>query len=326
MVRYSLMLAAVLATAGSASAVTWAEATFNELSKDFGSAPRGPTLSHPFRLVNNTKGDITIASVRVSCGCVSASALKTTLKPGEETAILARMDTNRFSGTKSVTIFVQFSQPQWEEVRLVVQANSRDDVILSPESLAMGHAKRGSGPTATVEVTLLGSQAKVTGVQSESNYVQTMFKETKKDNGELTYNLTAKLRSDAPVGKWYTDVWLKTNSPSMPKVRVPLTVEVESALSVSPAAVSLGQVAVGSQVERKVIVRGTQPFRITDVRGADGELIVSDSANDSQAIHVLTVTLKGGKPGDLNRTLRVITDLQEEGEIDFRAQGQVTAK
>jgi hypothetical protein len=326
MVRYSLMLAAVLATAGSASAVTWAEATFNELSKDFGSAPRGPTLSHPFRLVNNTKGEITIASVRVSCGCVSASALKTTLKPGEETAILARMDTNRFSGTKSVTIFVQFSQPQWEEVRLVVQANSRDDVILSPESLAMGHAKRGSAPSATVEVTLLASQAKVTGVQSESNYVQTMLKETKKDNGELTYNLTAKLRSDAPVGKWYTEVWLKTNSPSMPKVRVPLTVEVESALSVSPAAVSLGQVAVGSQVERKVIVRGTQPFRITDVRGADGELIVSDSANDSQAIHVLTVTLKASKPGDLNRTLRVITDLKEEGEIDFRAQGQVTAK
>jgi len=326
MVRYSLMLLVALATAGSTQAATWAEATFDELSKDFGSAPRGPTLSHPFRLVNNTKGDITIASVRVSCGCVSASALKTTLKPGEETAILARMDTNRFSGTKSVTIFVQFSQPQWEEVRLVVQANSRDDVILSPESLAMGHAKRGSSPSATVSVTLLGSQSKVTGVQSESNYVQTTLKETKKENGELTYSLTAKLRADAPVGKWYTDVWLKTNNPAMPKVRVPLTIEIESALSVSPAAVSLGQVAVGSQVERKVIVRGTQPFRITEVRGADGELVVSDSANDSEAIHVLTVTLKGSKPGDLNRTLRVITDLKEEGEIDFRAQGQVTAK
>ena len=326
MVRYSLMLLAVLATAGSVQAATWAEATFDELSKDFGSAPRGPTLSHPFRLVNNTKGDITIASVRVSCGCVSASALKTTLKPGEETAILARMDTNRFSGTKSVTIFVQFSQPQWEEVRLVVQANSRDDVILTPDSLAMGHVKRGTSPSATVNVTLLGSQAQVTGVISESNYVQTTLKEMKKENGELTYNLTAKLRADAPVGKWYTDVWLKTNSLSMPKVRVPLTVEIESALSVSPAAVSLGQVAVGSQVERKVIVRGTQPFRITEVRGADGELVVSDSANDNEAIHVLTVTLKGSKPGDLNRTLRVITDLKEEGEIDFRAQGQVTAK
>jgi hypothetical protein len=323
MLRYSLMLLVGLATAGPAAAATWAEATFDELSKDFGSVPRGPTLSHPFRLVNNTKGAITIASVRVSCGCVSAGALKATLQPGEETAILARMDTNRFSGTKAVTIFVQFSQPQWEEVRLVVQANSRDDVIITPETLALGQAKRGTSPSATVNVTLLASQAQITGVQPESNYVQTALREAKNENGEVSYSLTAKIRADAPVGKWYSDVWLKTSNPAMPKVRVPLTVEIESALSVSPSSVTLGQVAVGSQVERKVIVRGTKPFKITDVRGAGGDLVVSDSANESQAIHVLTLTLKGSKAGDLNRTLRVITDLKDDGEIDFRAQGQV---
>jgi hypothetical protein len=308
---------------GPAMAATWAEATFDDLSKDFGSVPRGPTLSHPFRLVNNTKGTVAIASVRVSCGCVSASALKSTLQPGEETAVVARMDTNRFTGTKAVTIFVQFNQPQWEEVRLVIQANSRDDVIISPESLALGQAKRGTSPSGTVAVTLLGTQAQVTGVQAESNYVQTALKETKKENGELSYSLTAKIRADAPVGRWYTDIWLKTSNPSMPKVRVPLTVEIESALSVSPPSVTLGQIAVGSQVERKVIVRGTKPFRITDVRGAGDDLVVSDGANEKQAIHVLTVTLKGTKAGDLNRTLRVITDLKEDGEIDFRAQGQV---
>src|SRR5947208_1655415 len=84
MVRYSLLLTVGLVMSGPAMAATWAEATFDDLSKDFGSVPRGPTLSHPFRLVNNTKGTVAIASVRVSCGCVSASALKSTLQPGEE--------------------------------------------------------------------------------------------------------------------------------------------------------------------------------------------------------------------------------------------------
>jgi hypothetical protein len=37
----------------------------------------------------------------------------------------------------------------------------------------------------------------------------------------------------------------------MPKVRVPLTVEIQSALSVSPASVILGQAKVGEQTERK---------------------------------------------------------------------------
>jgi hypothetical protein len=317
------MLLAGLAFAGPAAAATWADATFDELSKDFGSVPRGPTLSHPFRLVNNSKGTISIASVRVSCGCVSASALKMTLQPGEETAILARMDTNRFSGTKAVTIFVQFNQPQWEEVRLVVQANSREDVIISPDSLALGQAKRGTAPTGTANVMLLASQTAVTGVQAESNYVQTSIKETKGEGAQRSYSVTAKIRSDAPVGKWFTEIWLTTNSAVMPKVRVPLTVEIESALSVSPPAITLGQIPMGGQVERKVIIRGTKPFKITDVRGADNDLVVSDSSSESEAVHVLTVTLKGNKPGDLNRTLRVITDLKEDGEIDFHAQGQV---
>src|SRR3954466_2039174 len=100
MLRYCLVLSAALLAAGSASA-SWADKMFDELSKDFGSVPRGPTLTHYFRVVNNTKEPVAISSVRVSCGCTSATALKSYLKPGEETHILAQMDTNRFTGPKS---------------------------------------------------------------------------------------------------------------------------------------------------------------------------------------------------------------------------------
>ena len=51
--RFSLVVLLGLCTAGSASA-SWADALFDELSRDFGSVPRGPTLTHPFRLVNKT--------------------------------------------------------------------------------------------------------------------------------------------------------------------------------------------------------------------------------------------------------------------------------
>src|SRR5437660_799351 len=133
MSRYSLVVLASLWAAGSAPAATWADSLFEELSKDFGSVPRGPTLTHPFRVV---------------------------------------------------------------------------------------------------------------------------------------YRLTGRLRGDAPVGKWYTDLWLRTNNPSMPQVRVPLTVDIESALSVSPEAVTLGQVKVQGESERRVVVRGVKPFKITRVQGA----------------------------------------------------------
>jgi hypothetical protein len=325
MSRISLILAVCFISGGTAQAASWAEGTFDELTKDFGSVSRGPTLSHPFRIKNNTKSDITISSVRVSCGvCSSASLLKSTLKPGEETAIVGRMDTTRFTGLKVITIFVQFSDPQWEEVRLVMQANARDDLVVSPDSLAFGQVKHGSKPTSAVKVSFLGnSQFQVEEVQSESNYIQPTVKETRRDGTEVSYELTAKVRPDAPVGRWYTDIWLKTNNASVPRIRVPLTVEIEAALTISPSNLNFGQIPFNAEAERKVVLRGVKPFKLDEIKGVDDIVSVQDNTTESKAIHVLTVKLKGGKAGNVNRKLELITDLKEDGKIDLRARGSI---
>jgi hypothetical protein len=313
-----------LVAGGQAAAASWADAMFDELSKDFGSVPRGPTLSHQFRVVNNTKSPVSIASVRVSCGCVSASALKTYLNPGEETAILARMDTTRFLGVKSVTIYVQFDRPSYEEARLWVQANARDDFAVSPDVLALGQVKRGGTPTGSVNVTFYGNaDARIVEIKGESNYVQPTIKEVRREGSEVVYQVSAKLRSDTPVGRWYTDLWLTTNNASMPRLRIPLTVEVESALTVSPGAAELGEMKVGGSSERRIVVRGVKPFKITSVQGTDDELRVRDNTTDPKPIHVLTVTLKPGKAGPVQRTLHIHTDLTEEAEISFQAKALV---
>lgn len=325
MFRYTLVLLAGLASVGSAPAASWADALFDELSKDFGSVPRGPALTHPFRLKNNTSAPVRIAGIQVSCNqCLSATAAKQELQPGEETQVVVRLDTQRFAGAKNLTIYVRFDRPQNEEVRLWVQANSRDDVSVNPDTLAFGHVKRASKPSASTTITFLGNvQTQIVEVNTESNYVQTVVKEKSRQGTEVSYELTATLRADAPVGKWYTDIWLKTNNATMPRVRVPLTVEIESALSVSPALVTLGPVKIGEAAERKVIVRGIKPFKITGITGTDGQVSVKDSTVDSKTLHVLTVTLKAEKPGELSRTFKVVTDLKEEGEIEFQARAQV---
>ncbi len=324
MVRYSLVCLMGLWTAGMSPAASWADSLFDELSRDFGPVPRGTIQTHAFHLTNRTGSPLHIASVRVSCGCTTASALQTDVEPGKSTAILAQMDTHRFSGPKTVTIFVQFDRPQWEEVRLWVQANSREDVSMVPESLAFGRVPRGSAPTAGLDVTLMGDgNWQVTDVRADSNYIQPRVTEVKRDAAEAVYHVAARIRPDAPVGKWYTDLWLETNNPNTPRVRIPLTVEIRSALSVSPAVAVLGQVKAGTEVERKVIVRGVQPFRITGVAGTDGQMSVRDSSKDRKPVHVLTVKFKAAKPGEVTRTLRVRTDLKEDSEIDFQAMAQV---
>ena len=255
---------------------------------------------------------------------VSASALQNVLQPGEATAILANMDSSRFHGHKSVTVYVTFAHPQFDEVSLVVSANSRADVSIAPTTMAFGKIQRGTSPTATVNIGFFGNgQWTVEEVRSESNYVKPTIKEVRRSNGEVAYELTASVRSDVPVGKWFTDVWVKTNNPNMPQVRVPLTVEVDPALDVSPKVATLGEVKSGETTEKKIIIKGSKPFRITKILGADNQLVVTDNVTDAKQLHVLTLAFKADKAGDMNWKLRIQTDLPEEGEVAFPATAKV---
>lgn len=325
MARNCLVLIAALLAVSPTVAATWADGLFEEFSKDFGSVPRGPTMVHPFRVVNNTKSTVHIGGVRVSCGCVSASATKNSLEPGEEAAIVARMDTTRFTGPKSVTIFVTFDRPRYQEVRLWVQAYGRNDFSLTPDSIAFGRVKRGASPNAAVTLTFNGNtDLRIQSVKVESNYIQPKVTVVRRQASEVVYQVSARMRTDAPVGKWYSDLWLRTNSTSIPQVRVPLTVEIESALTVTPEAVSMGKLKANGEGERRVIVRGIKPFKIQAIEGVDSELSVVDSTTDSKAVHVLTVKVKPSKAGDLNRKIKLITDMPEESETEFIVTAQVS--
>jgi hypothetical protein len=323
MVRYSLGFVVLLALAGQARA-TWAEAMFDELSRDFGSVPHGSTQVHAFRLVNNTGATVRINDIRVSCGCTVARALTSVIGPGQETAIVATMDTRRFYNAKNVTIYVKFDQPRSEEVRLWVQANSRDDVSFSSDGITFGRIKRGTSQAANIRVTFRSDgTTRVEEARGESNYISPTFKVVSKNAGEVTYEISANVRSDIPAGKWYTDIWLKTNNPNMPKLRVPVTIEVEAALSVNPNIVALGQVKAGTELDRKIILRGITPFRITAISGTDGQIRVEETNSESKTVHVLTVTLSPLQAGQLERLIRVHTDLQNGGDIEFNAQVDV---
>jgi hypothetical protein len=321
MCRNGLLWLALLCPASPAAASSWADSLFDESSRDFGAVPRGQVLSHPFHVINRTRSTVHISNIRVSCGCTSVRAMQDTLEPGQETVIFAQMDTRRFFGSKSVTVYVQFDQPDFDEVRLVIQANSRVDLVVSPEILSLGRIKAGSSVVASADVTFLGGgQERILSARSDSNYIQIAYHETRRDAGEVSYRVTARIRPNAPPGKWFSDIWLTTDNPSMSEVRVPLTVAIVA--PPRPPTIVMGMVRAGGEAKRRIIVRGSEPFRITGVDGTDGQVRIRETNKERKAVHVVTVTLRPDQPGLLNRTLRIHTDLPG-AEIEFNAKAQV---
>jgi hypothetical protein len=93
---------------------------------------------------------------------------------------------------------------------------------------------------------------------------------------------------------------------------------------VSPLATTLGPVKQGETAEKKVVVRGSNPFRIIGVRGTDSQITIQDTPNENKSVHVLTVRLKPTRVGDQNWSIHVYTDMKDDNEVEFQAKASVT--
>lgn len=237
MTRYLVVLAGVLG--GATHADAGAADLFPEKVRDFGVSPKGTVLVHYFRFTNTTGQPLTIGQPRVSCGCVSASIAKAQVAPGETTAVIAQMDTRRIphpNTVKSVIVYVPFFSPTVEEVALRVQTVCRDDLMMSPDTLAFGTVQKGKGATVSTKVTLTSDPSwQVTEARSTGGYVKVEARLDARQGSMVTYEVTATLDKECPAGNWTSDVYLTTNNPGIPKLRIPVTVAVTNPVATADA-------------------------------------------------------------------------------------------
>ncbi len=320
MFRYSFALIVGASLLSPAWAADGLASLFDTQVHDFGNVPVGPMLHHAFTIKNTTKDTVRIANLRVSCGCVTPSASTMVIPPGKTATVNAQMDSRRFVGTKSVIIFVLFTQPVVEEVRLEVRAFGRTDVALNPNSFAFGQMRKGTSPTTTTQITMVGDN-RITEATCESGYVQLSINKPRQTEYGMTYDVTAKMRSDIPVGKWYTDVWIKTANNS--RINVPVTVEVEPTLTVAPGQLQFDVTKVGNPITKPILISGAKPFKIVDIQGGDGTFVAKDgSQGEAKLTHILRVTFSPEKQGVFAKSLQIITDLKDEGKVNLAVSGK----
>jgi len=317
MFRISLVLAGLWAGASSA----WAGATdlFPEKVKDFGTTPKGPVLVHYFRFTNTTNQPLTLGQPRVSCGCTSAAVSKNQVAPGETAAVIAYMDTRRIptpNVTKSVIVYVPFLAPQHEEVALRVQTVCRDDLMMSPDTLAFGAVRKGQGGKVSTKVTFTSDPNwAVTESSSTGGYVKVEHKLDSRSGSTVTYDVTATLEKDCPVGNWTSDIHLKTSNAAVANLRIPVTVNVTTPVAVSPEAVQFGNLSLGDATEKRVVLQSGTPFKILGVKGADDELDVKVESREAKPVHVITLSANPKLLGGFTRRVEIVTDNKDQPNV-----------
>jgi hypothetical protein len=302
----------LLLIAGASPGQEWAKKLFSDFDHDFGTVARGAKEEYRFEMVNCYVEDVHIRSVRTSCGCTTPRIEKETLKTWEKGAIIAKLNTGAFMGYKNASIIVTIDQPYFAEVHLNIRSRIRSDVVFTPGVVQLGSVDQGTKSEQTISVDYAGrSDWQLVDIRSANQSFEVELTETRRSAGRVSYDMTVRLRGDAPPGYINDQLTLVTNDNGTRTI--PLSVEgrVISSLTVSPAALSLGTVEPGEKVTKQLIVRAKKPFKILDVRCSGGDdCFEFKKPADTKTLQLIPVTFTAGTtPGKVVQTIEIQTDM-----------------
>ncbi len=330
--RISLLLACVstcfLFNSPAAVAQDWAKAMFKQTSFDFGVIARGAIAQHRFTFENIYLEDVHVASVRSSCGCTKATITNPSLKTYEESAIVATIDTRRFSRRREATITVVFDKPFPAEVQLHVYTYIRSDVVVQPGEAKFESVEQGSPASRTLNVSYAGRPDwKILQVQTNSPYIEASAIERSRTQGTVTYDLQVQLKPDAPPGYLRDQLVLITNDVVASATHVPVAVEavIVPAAQVRPSPLSLGILHPGQTSSRNLVIQSKTPFRVLKATGPDARFTFKLPA-ESKTLQLLPVTFTADNAvGRVSGKIRIETDIAGTPVLEVSVDGQILA-
>jgi hypothetical protein len=318
----SLVVASLflLAFASPAVAQKWASDMFPVKTHEFGSVARGAKAEYSFEFQNIYKEDIHVASVRASCGCTTPTIVKDTLKSWEKGAIHAKFNTGLFLGQKGATVTVVIDRPFYAEVQLQVSGFIRSDVVFDPGVVNLGQVDQGASGESKVKITYAGrNNWTITDIQSANSNFEVELSEPTRNNGNVSYFMTVRLKNSTPVGFINDQLTLVTDDVRNQMIPISVEGKVQPALDISPTSVLLGTLESGQSVTKQLVVKSKQKCKITQVKSEHPgfEFKMLNTSDEPKTIHLIPVTFTANsQPGQFSAKIKIDTDLGFSAECN----------
>ena len=310
---FALVVLAGACQPAAAQTTAWADKLFGgDLVHDFGVVPRGAQLKYSFKMTNIYKVPLEITNVRVGCHCLTAKESTRVLQPNETGFLHINMDGTRFSGHKSLKIHVTVGPEYVSTATLTVSAHARTDVVFNPGEIDFGLINRGQNPTKHIDVEYAGAYAwSVTEIVKNSTAPFDLKVEELKNRVHKGYRIYATAKTDATAGAFKQEVILKTNDPSAPTLTFNVLGNIQATLNVAPSSLNFAATKEGEAETRRVVVRGSRPFRIVAIDG-QGDGVTAVVPDREAATQIVEIRFQPAQPGELKKQLTIRTNLDNE--------------
>ncbi|MBN2295204.1 MAG: DUF1573 domain-containing protein [Pirellulales bacterium] len=307
----------------------WAKDMFKETSFDFGVVARGAKAEHRFVFENIYIEDAHISSVRSSCGCTTPESPTGIIKTYEQAAVIAKIDTRSFLGSKNATITVVFDKPFYATVDLHVYCYIRSDVVFQPGVIQFGTVRRGKSEQRKTTISYAGSDNwQITSVSCANPFLKTDLVEASRFQGRTTYDLWVTLLPKAQAGYINDQIFLHTNDSDPAKSKIPLSVEgvVVDALTARPSPLTFGILSPDKPNTKNLVIRGHIPFRVKSIT-CPNEAISFDTPTEVKRFHIVPITLLSpSKPDKINTKIKIETDIPNTPPIEVPVYAEIVAE
>lgn len=318
------VLLVTLALAGwtSSAAADWTDTVFPTKTHDFGTVAVGSKTEFKFPIFNTTGKDMHIQTVRASCGCTTPILSSNYIPAGGEGSLIARFNTPTFRGKKGATLTVVIDQPFYSEVRLQVDGYIRSDMVFHPGAVEMGNIIQGEAGTGSTKLFYAGrSDWQVVDMRANQPWLIPSFKQIERGPTNATYELSVRVREDAPEGFFQDEVIVQTNDRSMPRVPLRVSGTVQTSLNLSPQSIALGTVTADQEVTQRLVITGRESFVIESIQ-CEGWNVSFENSGASKKVHIVTIKMSAnGAIGPQQVALVIKT----AGDASVTAKAIVTA-
>lgn len=219
-------------------------------------------------------------------------------EPGQSGLVLMKLDPRGRHG--EVTTQTQVAAEGGELVPLLLKASVRPRLMVRPDFLTLRDVPRQKGATATMTVISRAPDFVITGLTTESPWVEAVKKEPRpfEDLGDQcrAVPVTVRLKPGLPLGRFTAVVTASTSDPHRPTTACTIEADVVGDLVATPVAVSAGGLRTGDPFSMSFVIgtRSNRPLWYGSVKLA---------AKPARRMQPMALDVQ---PGDELGTLKVI--------------------
>ncbi len=213
---------------------------------DVGAIAKGDPVKHTFEIRNEGTAPLKITRVKPTCGCTVAS-YDEVIGAGKSGSIQAELDTSEFRGPIAKSIRVFTNDAGNPELTLVIKADVRAQVDVSP-----GYARfvviQGESYGTRKQILWSAEFPRLEVIRVSSPYEWVAVSQRKLAPGDSDYRegvnrwqVDVTLTDEAPIGPMADYIRVATNHPRQKMVRIPISGIVRPILAVTPQVADFGR-------------------------------------------------------------------------------------